>query len=135
MMSLTQQKRLYTAERCLTHHGRDFASLREVVSYLDDICDTDWFVKRFGWINGIQVRDWNSGKWAGCADRLNLVIYLKIRNERVVLHELAHLLAPTDEHDEAFVNILSYLIRNAMGFYAWAEFEYELQKADYYAAH
>lgn len=133
-MSLIQQKRLYEAEACLWGHGRDFSSNREVVEYLDSIIHSDWFIKRFGWFPQIEVRNMNTTNWAGCADRLNFRIHLKRRTENVVLHELAHLICPSDEHDDEFVSIMLFLIRNAMGFYAWAEFSYNLEKVEYYNA-
>lgn len=133
-MSLSQQKRLYSAEECLWGHGRDFSNLLEVSYYLDSVTHSDWFVKQYGWVPLIIVKDWSSRKWAGCADKKKFIIHLSKRTENVVLHELAHLLCPTDEHDEIFVNILQSLIRNAMGVYAWAEFKYELEKVYYYAA-
>ena len=131
-MSLNQQKRLYAAEACLWGHGRDFTNLTEVSFYLESVVTSDWFVKRFGFVPSINVRDWNSGKWAGAAIKETFSIYLKRRTENVVIHELAHLLAPTDEHDEMFVDIYLFLIRNAMGFYAWAELSYELRKNAYF---
>jgi len=131
-MSLNQQKRLYQAERCLWGHGRDFASNQEVIEYLDSVVQSDWFVKRYGWVPPIRVEPMRSTKWAGCADRQGYVIYLKRRTENVVLHELAHLLNYSDQHDHSFVDIMLHLIRNAMGFYAWSEFMYELKREGYY---
>jgi hypothetical protein len=113
-MSRIQQKRLYEAERCLWGHGRHFSNNEEVVIYLDSVITSDWFVKVYGWIPSIQVKDWNSEKWAGAADKTSYTIYLNRRTENVVLHELSHLLCPTDEHDEIFVFIYEGLIRNAM---------------------
>lgn len=132
-MSLAQQKRLYEAERCLWGHGRDFSSNIEVLEYLDSVVKSEWFVKQYGWVPPIRVEALRSNKWAGCADRQGYVIYLKRRTENVVLHELAHLLCSSDQHDEIFVNIFLHLVRKAMGFYAWSEFAYELRKVDYYA--
>ena len=131
-MSLAQQKRLYEAERPLWGYGRSFSHVQDVVDYLNVLTHEDWFLSRFGWMIPIRVLDWNSHKWSGCADRKTFTIYLNRRTENVVLHELAHLLCSTDEHDEEFVGILLFLIRNAMGFYAWAEFTYELEKVDYH---
>lgn len=131
-MSLTQQRRLYTAERCLWSHGRDFASNQEVVEYLDSVVQSEWFVKQYGWLPPVRVETMRSTKWAGCTDRQKYVIYVSKRTENVVLHELAHILCSTEEHDEIFVSIIQGLIRNAMGVYAWAEFTYELKKVDYY---
>lgn len=134
-MSLTQQKRLYQAEGCLWAHGRDFSSNTEVVNYLDNICETEWFIKQYGWsIRPIRIQSLHSNKWAGCASREENVIYLRRRTENVVLHEFAHLLCSTDEHDHEFVGHFTFLIRNAMGFYAWSEFTYELEKVDYYGS-
>lgn len=131
-MSLAQQKRLYEAERCLWGHGREFASNLEVTEYLDSVTKSDWFVKKYGWVPPIRVAPFRSTKWAGCADRQGYVIYLNRRTENVVLHELAHLLCASDQHDEMFVGILTHLVRNAMGFYAWSEFTYELKRVDFY---
>lgn len=131
-MSLTQQKRLYQAEICLWSHGREFSSIREVTDYLNDIMSMEWFIQRFGFLPSIEVRAMNAGRWAGCASRKSYAIYLKNRTEHVVLHELCHLLNSTDEHDHEFVENLTFLVRNAMGFHAWAEFSYELEKVEYY---
>lgn len=133
-MSLTQQKRLYEAEGCLWAHGRDFSCLREVTDYLNDITHMEWFIKRFGYLPKIELRSMSNPKWGGCADRKSYVIYLRNRTEHVVLHELCHLLSSTDEHDYEFVSNMTFIVRNAMGFYAWAEFSYELGKVNYYGA-
>lgn len=131
-LSLEQQKRLYEAEKCLWDHGRSFSSVREVGDYLTDIMRTDWFVESYGWVPPIQIHNWSSSKWAGCASKSDWTIYLKRFNENVVLHELSHLLSPTDEHSKEFVDNFLFLIRNAMGFHAWAEFTSELVKVDYF---
>lgn len=133
-MSLTQQKRLYEAERCLWGHGRSFSSNQEVADYLNTVVESDWFVKQYGWIPPVKIETLRSQKWAGCADRQGFTIYLKRRTENVVLHELSHLICGTDEHDHPFVRTMLHLVRHAMGFYAWAEFSYELKKVDYYGA-
>lgn len=131
-MSLTQQKRLYQAEGCLWAHGRDFSSIREVTDYMNDIISMDWFIQRFGFIPSIKVRSVEIGNRVGYANQKSYAIYLKNRTEHVVLHEICHLLSSTDDHDHEFVNNYSFLIRNAMGFYAWSEFTYELEKVDYF---
>ena len=133
-MSLAQQTRLYAAEAVLWGHGRDFSCTREVADYLTDIMAAEWFVKRWPSLPTIEVFNLRTNKWAGCADRKSYAIYLRRRTEHVVLHELAHLLCSTDEHDMQFVEILCHLVRNAMGFYAWAEFVASLEKEDYYGA-
>lgn len=132
-MSLSQQKRLYQAERPLWGYGRTFSDTEEVTAYLSDIIRSEWFIKKYGWMSiPIRVVDWNSSSWSGCANKRSFTIYLSRRTENVVLHELAHLLCPSNEHDAVFVEILAHLVRNAMGVYAWAEFTYELQRVDYY---
>lgn len=134
-MSRLQQKRLYDAERCLWAHGREFSNIDEILYYLDSILVADWFVKRFGYLPGIKVQEATiRGGYAGGADRKSLTIYLKRRNEHVVLHELCHLLGLNDDHDEMFVDNFQFLIRNVMGFYAWAEFTFELNQSNYWEA-
>ena len=134
-MSFQQQKRLYEAERPLWGYGRTFSDTEEVTAYLNDVIHSEWFIKQYGWMSiPILVADWNSTKWSGCADKKTFTIYVNRRTENVVLHELAHLICPTDEHDALFVSILQHLIRHTMGFYAWSEFTYELKRVDYYGA-
>jgi len=132
-MSRIQQKRLYEAESCLWGHGKQFSSIEESTTYLDSVIQSEWFINQFGYLPSIKVCGIN-GKWAGAADRSKFTIYLKRYTENVVLHELSHLLCLSDEHNECFVSTFLHLIRNSMGFYAWAEFAYELGKVDYYAA-
>jgi hypothetical protein len=133
-MSLKQQTRLYEAEKCLWDHGRVFNSIREVGEYLQDITKSDYFVSKFGWIPPIEIRNFSSRSWAGCADRHQYIIYLKRMNENVVLHELAHLLSSCDEHDHEFTGNLMFLVREFMGFNAFAEFSQELDRVEYFNA-
>jgi hypothetical protein len=134
-MSRAQQKLLYQAEAGLWGHGRKFSDAAEVAVYLDSVITSEWFVKEYGWVPSIDVIPCRkSGNLAGAASKKDFYIYINTYTENVALHELAHLLCPTEEHCVLFVNIFKHLIRNAMGFYAWAEFSSDLEKVGYYAA-
>lgn len=111
----TQRKRVYEVERAtLWGHGRRFSSIAEIQTYVDDMLKQRWLVERFGFrrvdvekgIEGTSARGYSSGKitlpsWAW--------------HEPVVLHELAHVLAPSDcVHGGEFVGILRLFVRQQM---------------------
>ena len=126
---------MYQAEACLWGHGRTFGDAVEAAAYLDSIVTAEWFVKEYGWIPSITVQPCRrNNKFAGAASRNKHTIYLVEYTENVILHELSHLLVLSDEHCHLFANTFLLIIRHAMGFYAWAEFAYNLKENGFYDA-
>lgn len=127
---LKEQEAVYGAQaEVFPYWGRRFLSINEVAGYLSSIIDSEWFFNHFGPCPEIQVKEWKDrNRWAGAAMRKEWTLILKpgLIHESVVLHEFAHLLCETSDHGQCFVDTQLVLIRNAMGFQAYAEYRHAL---------
>lgn len=131
-MALHEQEALYRAQNeSLYSWGRSFTSIEDVANYLANLINTEWFFNQFGVCPDIKVVEWKShNRWAGCVikDKFTLVLKPGIIQESVVLHELAHLLCDDNGHGECFARTQLILVRQQMGFPAYAEYRHELLK-------
>lgn len=123
-----QKSRHYAAERFLYDAGKTVikngkhettwnlnkqSSIHDCQSYLNVICDQYWFRQRFGERN-IHIRSGRGGGKAFGSTRITLGTWA--RNEAIILHELAHCLAPyKTKHGAEFAGILLFLVKNAFG--------------------
>lgn len=123
---LQEQEAVYSAQaKVFPHWGRTFANVYDVANYLTNLIDTDWFFQIFGLVPDIQVREWKDRNlWAGAAIKEKFTLILKPGTiyESVVLHELAHLLCDDKGHGQCFVDTQLKLVRQQMGFHAYAEY-------------
>lgn len=120
----TQQFTLYDAEET-TGHGRTFASLAEIQTYVDELRDTEWWSRLYWMIAKVEVG--TSRKWhesVGWFDRDKNAGRMEMghrhRTELDVLHELSHVLAKarhgSDSHDPTFARTYLetvYLVRGS----------------------
>lgn len=108
---------LYDTGKTVTKLGSTFnltkeSSINECQVYLDVICDQFWFRQRFG-----KRQIWvQSGRGGGRAYGSRITLGTWARNEAIILHELAHCLAPrTSKHNAEFAGIFLFLVKNAFG--------------------
>ena len=126
-----QKSRHYAAERFLYDAGKTViktgsknfpeltfnltkrSSIHDCQSYLNIICDQYWFRQRFG-ERKIYIE---SGRTVGTAyGSRRITLGTWARNEAVILHELAHCLAPyKTKHGAEFAGIFLFLVKNAFG--------------------
>lgn len=132
MSSRVQQDAVYAAEaESLDRYGRRFRDLRQIRAYLDELTSSDWWLERWPTINGVDAQRTRSRKWAGFASNRTQTIYVGYGEssvEGVILHELAHVVAEDDGHGPVFCFTLLMLVRERMGFMAWAELERAMRK-------
>jgi len=126
-----QKSRHYAAERFLYDAGKTViktgsknfpeltfnltkqSSIHDCQSYLNIICDQYWFRQRFG-ERKIYIESGRGGGKAFGGRRITLGTWA--RNEAIILHELAHCLAPHQtKHGAEFAGILLFLVKNAFG--------------------
>ena len=115
-----RQIRLYECEEAvLAGAGRDFRNLGEVRAYIAALIDSDWWAERWPEVEAIRVGRSRSGRMSGYAVDGNPEIRLSSRREPVVLHEIAHVVAPGAGHGPAFVHALLSLVRERLGFHSY----------------
>lgn len=128
---LHEQEAVYSAQaEVFPYWGRIFYSIQEVSNYLSNLMDTEWFFNNFGPAPLVTLKEWKDrNQYAGAADIKNFIIYLKtgLVVESVVLHELAHLLCGESDHGQCFVDTQLKLVRQQMGFQAYAEYHHALR--------
>jgi putative metallohydrolase (TIGR04338 family) len=126
-----QKSRHYAAERFLYDAGKTViktgsksfpeikfnltkqSSINDCQSYLNIICDQYWFRQRFG-TRKIYIESGRGGGRAFGSSRIRLGTWA--RNEAIILHELAHCLAPyKTKHGPEFAGIFLFLVKNAFG--------------------
>ena len=121
-----QKSRHYAAERFLydtgktvTEVGHTFnltknSSLEDCQRYLNIICEQYWFRQRFGDNRKIIIQSGRGGGKAFGSYKITLGTWA--RNEAIILHELAHCLAPyKTKHGAEFAGIFLFLVKNAFG--------------------
>ncbi len=114
-----QRQRLYNAETALagSAHGRRMETVPELQAYVDAIMASRWFKARWGAWGGIRVKD-GRGRRSACAMGQHEVrMPCWSRNEMVLLHEVAHCLAPVMKanHGPEYAGIFLALVRQYMG--------------------
>ena len=137
-----QRKRLYTAENEAIR-GRELPSVEEISRYLTEIGLSRWFRSRWGPYLDVEVRDGRGYRIATAYPRFRsagsvtglLQMPRWSRFERIVLHELAHLLVPGNYawHGPEFAGVLLALVRQYMGEEAWKSLRtcYQLRRVRY----
>ena len=89
------------------------SSIHDCQRYLDTICDQFWFKQRFG-ERKIYIESGRNGGKAFGSRRITLGTWA--RNEAIILHELAHCLAPHQtKHGAEFAGVFLFLVKNAFG--------------------
>jgi putative metallohydrolase (TIGR04338 family) len=115
-------------EAALAGAGKEFRDLREVRAYVDDLIGSDWWADRWPHIEAIPVVRTRSGRFSGYAVEGSGEIRLGSLTERVVLHEVAHVVTPGAGHGPVFVDALLALVRERLGFHAYGAFLAELRQ-------
>jgi putative metallohydrolase (TIGR04338 family) len=123
-----QRGRVYAADQCLYEHGREFSSLGEVQTYVDDIRSGRWFRKRWPTSRSIKVQTGRSNRKSaeaiGDVDGL-ILLPPDFWIEFYVLHEMSHLCTAMEfgdlvpGHGAEFCSIYLELVRRQMGNFCW----------------
>jgi hypothetical protein len=140
-LGASQAAQYAAEEEALADRGIRWVRLGDAQAYLDRLVASEWFGECFAHFGGAEVRRRGSGsRWslalplddAGPDGRPTAGLVLLAEGalcQRVLLHELAHLLAPLgSEHGEAFVGVHLELVRREMGFFAFAEYRRALTR-------
>jgi putative metallohydrolase (TIGR04338 family) len=131
-----RQAAVYAAEHeALGGRGRRWRRVREAQEYLDALVASPWFAERWPhFVRGAVER-----RGSGSVYSTNAVLDRRAVDgaptegavlmadgclcQEVVLHELAHLLAPPDSgHGPEFLAVQMELVRHEMGFYAFVDY-------------
>jgi putative metallohydrolase (TIGR04338 family) len=121
-----QRARHYAAERFLYEDAESFlvkkykhlelsnkSSIQDCQNYVDLILSQNFLRKRFG-NRKIWVQSGRGGGVAYGSSRITLGTWA--RNESIILHEIAHCLAPSGvKHGAEFSGIFLFLVKNIFG--------------------
>lgn len=116
----TQQEALYAAEReALGSRGVRFPNFAAVQAYVAGITDSEWWAERCPVQACVEVHSSaGDSNWAGWSNHEEHAVWVNLE-QRVVLHELAHLLTPRQGHGPGFARVYLELVREHMGFHAY----------------
>jgi putative metallohydrolase (TIGR04338 family) len=138
------QSQLYAAEAAtIADAGLRWARLRDAQRYLDELLGSEWFAGCWPDLLRCTIERRGSGSvWSTCqaldgrgarsrpSEGVILVADGALR-QAVVLHELAHLLAPPGAgHGPVFARTLLALVRHEMGFFAYADLLHALREVE-----
>lgn len=132
MTTRVQQDEVYAAEGRV-RRGMTFASSRDAQAYVDSLRET-WWWERFFWQGPARIEVyWRSrgassvGKWEPENDAGLIEMLPSHRNELIILHEIAHVLADaihgSHAHDPYFARTYAVLVYCVLGSDAWLELE------------
>jgi putative metallohydrolase (TIGR04338 family) len=135
------QSAVYAAEgEALAEAGTAWRRIEEARSYVDGLLEKEWFVRRWGHFVACAVERRGQGsRWSvshpldadgpgGLPTEGVVLVADGQLTQAPLLHELAHLLVPADAgHGPAFVAAQLELVREEMGFSAYAEYRACLQ--------
>lgn len=124
----TQRQKVYDAENKVTV-GTKFETLEECEVFLAKVCQSKYLVKKYGWMGRNKLTEKSERRiplprlirgragtraWASSLNTITLPEWCW--NERIILHELAHLLnSSVRMHDWKFCEIYLDLVRHIMG--------------------
>lgn len=111
-----QRSRLYKAEdHPSIPKGQAFKTVKEMQNYVDALLGSQWFKARWG-KHAIEVRD-GRGRQSACAWFNVVKMPCYFRNEKVLLHEVAHTLTPHRfaAHGPEFARTYLTLVQHCIG--------------------
>ena len=110
-----QRSRVYTGEAQALERVPQltFASVAQVQAYIDDLVASPWFLRRWPPV-AVTVKDGRGSRRARTDGREWIALPRAMRREWVVLHELAHCLAP-DKHGPLFCACYLQLVARQLG--------------------
>ena len=111
----SQRARLYRAESGVGA-GRKIPTVERMQAWVDGLAATDWFVDRWG-ARAFDVRPGYGHRRATADEHGVLQMPRWARTELVLLHEVAHCLAPRTcaAHGPEYAGVLLALARRGMG--------------------
>lgn len=114
------QEALYRAETAMGP-GRAFATPAEIRAYTEEVVLSDGFQSRWD-VCEVEVEMTRASCSSASPSDQVVWIARHDRNQRGVLHEVAHVVTPGTGHTEPFVRAYLALVRQEMGFHAYGAF-------------
>ena len=138
----TWQSAVYSAEHeALSGRGIRWRRVRDAQAYVDDLVASPWFAERWPHFLRCAIERRGSGSVYSTNDALDhrgpggaptegaVLLSDGSLCQEVVLHELAHLLAPPEcGHGPEFLAVQTELVRREMGFFAFVEYREALAR-------
>lgn len=129
------QDKLYAAESWagLDHTSRRYPTIREARARVYSIITSDWYIDRYGELSipRPMVERIRSRRVDGVTQQ-HIGIGLQALTDSTIVHELAHWVTPGEGHSRAFATELLALVREFMGFVAWADLCNGLERVGYW---
>jgi putative metallohydrolase (TIGR04338 family) len=136
------QADVYAAEHeALSGRGRRWRRVREAQEYIDALVASPWFAERWPHFLRCVVERRGAGSVYSTNDVLDrcgadgaalegaVLLADGCLCQEVLLHELAHLLAPPESgHGPGFLAVQTELVRREMGFFAFVEYREALAR-------
>lgn len=118
----TQRQKLYRAEEVLRRDGAPgaerFGSVTEMQAFVDKLVTYAWWKRAFPYDRHITVKD-GRGRRSACGDPVFREISMPTwsRTKAVLLHEVAHVVAPRDVawHGWEFAEVYLKLVQHCLG--------------------
>lgn len=120
-----QQEAVYAAEAVLTPVARRFSSIDEARAFAAAVFDDDvlWDVVEPVDDPHLAIEH-RFRRWAAVTDGRTVRLSPRTGlDAATVLHELAHVLTPGQEHHPPFCGMFAWLVRRHLGVYALADLE------------
>lgn len=131
MNRITQQERVYEAERCmpLPLKGSAFTGQHDVQAWLtNELCGSDWWPERFPWVRGVEctgvTRGDSVGAWHSDTQFGQVEMSRVHLNVQMLCHEVAHVVCEAQHstgHDPLFVRTYLELVYRCLGEASWTE--------------
>lgn len=121
MNARERQEAVYRAEAVLVGQGRRWADVRGAKAYADELAHDERILERWATLGDVEVQRLRSSKWDGVASARSGLVRLKALEERVLLHEMAHVATPGTGHGPEFIGAFCELVRLRMGFFAYTD--------------
>jgi putative metallohydrolase (TIGR04338 family) len=124
-----QAQRLYEAEDRLPERRDLMRTVAECQAFIDQVTGTRWWHSRFPDVTHVRVRYARSGAAIAYCREHEIIVPPSMRSPLVLLHELAHIVAPTHHHDSAFAWIYCELVKRELGGDVSRRLRLELRRA------
>lgn len=122
----SQRQKLYDAQDCLTHQGRQFTSIEEMQIYADKLTNSAWWKRRYPGRRIIIEPQRNNCSALARGDGYTISMPKWAWNEMILLHEIAHHAKDrryghrgTAAHGREFAKTMLELVRHKMGDECW----------------
>ncbi len=128
-----QRSRVYKAERVLCYYDRKFETIHETRTYVKKLTTSAWFNRRRLDREEVQVADGRGTRKAFAYGNHTINLPRWARREKMILHELAHILLSSNlsleaAHGREFCRAMLALVKHQMGIDAYNELKAAYKK-------